>query len=173
METLVWHENDRPFSEAFQDHFFSSADGRAECGHVFIAANRLIERWQAGGSFAIGELGFGTGLNFCETYRRWKAARRPHARLTFTSFELFPMAASEIARALARWPEIAEERDALTALWPDKPQGIVTIDIDRQTRLMVFCGDALESLPLQTGASMRGFWMASHHRAIPKCGRRN
>ncbi|WP_354435463.1 tRNA (5-methylaminomethyl-2-thiouridine)(34)-methyltransferase MnmD [Martelella mangrovi] len=145
-EALVWHENDMPFSPAFQDHFYSKADGRAECGHVFIAANRLPGRWQAGGTFSIGELGFGTGLNFCETWRQWKTLRRPDAHLSFTSFERFPMQADEIARALSRWPEIADERDALVSCWPDAPHGAITIDVDQQTRLIVRCDDALTAL---------------------------
>lgn len=145
-QALTWQEGDRPYSEAFQDHFFSKADGRAECGHVFIDANRLSERWQAGGLFCIGELGFGTGLNFCETYRRWKADRRPDGQLSFTSFELYPMTGAEIGRALAHWPEIADEREALVARWPEQPQGTVTLELDAQTRLTVICGDALERL---------------------------
>ncbi len=148
---LSWHENDMPFSNAFQDHFYSRADGRAECGHVFIAANRLPERWQAGGTFAIGELGFGTGLNFCETFRQWKRRRPAGARLSFTSFELYPMTSAEIDRALSHWPEIADERHALLSRWPDAPSAAVEIEIDPQTRLVVHCGDALTSLAACAG----------------------
>ncbi|WP_180898513.1 tRNA (5-methylaminomethyl-2-thiouridine)(34)-methyltransferase MnmD [Martelella soudanensis] len=144
--TVTWDDGDRPFSEAFQDHFFSEADGRAECGHVFIDANRLGERWRAGGPFRIGELGFGTGLNFCETLRQWKALRRPDGHLGFTSFELFPMTKADIDRALSHWPEIAAERQALVAQWPAHPAGVITIEPDAQTRLTVICGDALEAL---------------------------
>ena len=143
---VTWHDDDRPFSEAFQDHYFSKADGRAECGHVFIDANRLGERSQAGGLFRIGELGFGTGLNFCETFRRWKTLRRPDGHLSFTSFELFPMGKADIDRALSHWPEIAAERAALTTAWPERPEGVITIDADQQTRLTVICADALASL---------------------------
>ena len=130
-DEITWEDDDRPFSKAFQDHFFSKADGRAECGHVFIEANRLAERWQAGGTFTIGELGFGTGLNVCETFRQWKALRKDDGRLSFTSFELYPMTKTEIARALSHWPEIEAERQALTAQWPEAPEGVVTIDLDQ------------------------------------------
>ncbi|TNB47591.1 tRNA (5-methylaminomethyl-2-thiouridine)(34)-methyltransferase MnmD [Martelella lutilitoris] len=145
-ETLAWHENDMPFSNAFQDHFYSKADGRAECNHVFIAANRLTERWQAGGNFAIGELGFGTGLNFCETLRQWKRLRPAAARLCFTSFERYPLKSAAIDRALSHWPELAEERRALVSRWPDEPSDRIEIDFDPQTRLVVHCSDALASL---------------------------
>lgn len=143
---LSWHDGDMPFSTAFGDHFYCQTDGRLECSHVFLAGNGLPDRWREAERFAIGELGFGTGLNACETWRQWKEHRRPGTRLDFISFELFPMKAEEIDRALSRWPEIEAERRSLVARWPAEPSGIVQIDLDDQTRLRVVCGDALESL---------------------------
>ncbi|QGG91353.1 tRNA (5-methylaminomethyl-2-thiouridine)(34)-methyltransferase MnmD [Agrobacterium sp. MA01] len=143
---LAWHDGDMPFSTAFGDHFYCQTDGRLECGHVFLAGNGLPDRWRNADDFTIGELGFGTGLNACETWRQWKEHRDPGAYLHFVSFELFPMQAEEIDRALARWPEIDAERQALVSLWPTAPSGVVEIDLDDQTRLSVVCGDALENL---------------------------
>lgn len=143
---LTWHDGDMPYSTAFGDHFYCQTDGRLECGHVFLAGNGLPERWQNATEFRIGELGFGTGLNAAETWRQWKIHRRPGSHLHFVSFELHPMQASDIDRALSRWPEIDAERKALVALWPNEPKGQVTIDLDDQTRLTVVCGDARESL---------------------------
>lgn len=137
-----------PYSAEFGDHFYCRTDGRLECGHVFLDGNGLLARWADGGAFAIGELGFGTGLNFCETVRQWRTHRKPDAHLHFTSFERFPMRADEIGRALGQWPEIAREREELLSQWPASPQaGLdIAIELDRQTRLTVICGDALERL---------------------------
>ena len=148
IQTLDWNDGDMPYSREFGDHFYCQTDGRLECGHTFLAGNGLPERWSpASGmpppSFRIGELGFGTGLNFCETWRQWKLVRRPGAKLHFTSFELYPMKRDEIDRALSRWPEIDAERMALAAAWPDEPAGHVVIEADDQTRLTVVCGPAL------------------------------
>ncbi len=147
---LDWHDGDMPYSQEFGDHFYCRTDGRLECGHVFLAGNRLPERWREtqspAGDFRIGELGFGTGLNLCETWRQWKLAAQPGRRLHFTSFELYPMKRDEIGRALSRWPEIDTERTALMAAWPDDPAGHVTIDIDAQTRLTVVCGAAFDGV---------------------------
>eukprot|EP01035_Chromulina_nebulosa_P069166 gene69166-94794_t len=55
---LEWMEGDMPYSTAFGDHFYCRADGRAECGHVFLAGNGLPDRWDENSAFAIGELGF-------------------------------------------------------------------------------------------------------------------
>lgn len=145
-QRLSWREGDMPYDERFGDHFYCQTDGRLECGHVFLAGNGLPARWQTGGDFAIGELGFGTGLNACETFRQWKAARGETGRLSFTSFELYPMAGDAIDRALSHWPEIDAERRALLALWPENPRGSVVLDLDPQTRLTIVCGDALTSL---------------------------
>ncbi len=135
-----------PYSEAFGDHFYCQTDGRLECGHVFLAGNGLPERWISPGRSEIGELGFGTALNFCETWRQWKETRQADGHLTFTSFELFPMARDDIDRALSHWPELDAERRALTALWPDEPAGIIEIDMDLQIRLRVVCGKALDGV---------------------------
>lgn len=149
-QTLDWNDGDMPYSREFGDHFYCQTDGRLECGHTFLAGNGLPERWSQPVSpdkdFLIGELGFGTGLNFCETWRQWKLARQPDARLHFMSFELFPMQRDEIDRALSRWPEIDVERKALTALWPDSPSGHVTLQLDTQTKLTVVCGPALDGV---------------------------
>jgi tRNA U34 5-methylaminomethyl-2-thiouridine-forming methyltransferase MnmC len=143
---LEWREGDMPYSQAFGDHFYSTADGRLECGHVFLAGNDLQQRWQTARNFRIGELGFGTGLNLCETWRQWQQARILGAHLDFVSFELFPMQAAELDRALSHWPQIEAERRALVAAWPETPAGHVRLALDAQTTLTVVCGPALQGV---------------------------
>ncbi|MCO6185116.1 tRNA (5-methylaminomethyl-2-thiouridine)(34)-methyltransferase MnmD [Rhizobium sp. L1K21] len=148
-QPLEWHEGDMPYSTTFGDHFYCRTDGRAECDHVFIDANHLHERWAAGGECVIGELGFGTGLNFCETWRQWSAFQGTtptHGSLHFISFELFPMDRESIKRALIQWPILEHERERLAAAWPDTPSGIVSLEFDDNVRLSVICGDALSNL---------------------------
>jgi tRNA U34 5-methylaminomethyl-2-thiouridine-forming methyltransferase MnmC len=145
-QPLEWRDGDMPYSSAFGDHFYCQTDGRLECGHVFMEGNALPDRWRHGKDFLIGELGFGTALNFCETWRQWKLHRVPGARLHFMSCELYPMLGQEIDRALSRWPEIDSERQVLVAKWPIDPNGVVTVDLDDQTRLSVVCGEAMDGL---------------------------
>lgn len=135
-----------PYSREFGDHFYCRTDGRLECGHVFLAGNGLPERWVSVGAFTIGELGFGTGLNFCETWRQWKATAAKSGTLHFVSFERFPMQAEEISRALSHWPEIDAERLALVERWPATNDGRIEIDFGDGVRLSVICGAALEGL---------------------------
>ncbi|MCO3719099.1 bifunctional tRNA (5-methylaminomethyl-2-thiouridine)(34)-methyltransferase MnmD/FAD-dependent 5-carboxymethylaminomethyl-2-thiouridine(34) oxidoreductase MnmC, partial [Pseudomonas aeruginosa] len=64
---LDWDENGQPLSRAFGDVYFSRHSGLNETRHVFLATNRLAERFAALGDgevLCIGETGFGTGLNF-------------------------------------------------------------------------------------------------------------
>ncbi|WEX86015.1 tRNA (5-methylaminomethyl-2-thiouridine)(34)-methyltransferase MnmD [Sinorhizobium garamanticum] len=152
-QNLEWHEGDMPYSMEFGDHFYCRIDGRLECGHVFLSGNRLPQRWQTAERFVIGELGFGTGLNFCETWRQWKQTRTATGQLHFISFERFPMPAADIDRALSHWPEISDERQTLIASWPEIPDGHVDLDFTDGVRLTVVCGPALESL----GASEHRF----------------
>ena len=56
------------------------------------------------------------------------------------------MRSEEIDRALSRWPEIDAERQALVAVWPEEPRGIVTLTLDAQTRLSVVCGPAIDGV---------------------------
>ena len=145
-QPLEWRDGDMPYSPAFGDHFYCQTDGRLECSHVFLDGNGLPQRWRDRKNFLIGELGFGTALNFCETWRQWKTTRQPGAVLHFMSFELFPMQAAEIDRALSRWPQIDAERQALVAVWPTSPQGTVSLELDEQTHLTVACGPAYEGV---------------------------
>lgn len=140
-----WHDNDVPFCPRFGDFYYSREDGRAETAHVFIGGNRLRERWPAMKACVIGELGFGTGLNFLETVRRWRELAPAGARLEFVSFERHPLDADDMARALARWPELAEQAARLAGLWNDEPPMLDTA-FAPDVRLTVHFGDANEIL---------------------------
>ena len=66
-----------PVSNQFDDIYFSTADALAETEYVFLAGNRLWERWQQSQAerFIIAETGFGSGLNFFATialFRRFR-----------------------------------------------------------------------------------------------------
>lgn len=141
-DKLSWHDGDMPFSETFGDHFYSRADGRSESRHVFVDGNRIPERWQTASDFTIGELGFGTGLNFLETWRLWRASRSPDQVLRFVTFEGFPMPAADIRRAISAWPELATLSEQLAGKWPTLgPEG-QSWRMDEQTTLEVIVGDA-------------------------------
>jgi len=107
MPDLRW-EDGVPVSAEFDDPYYSRADGLAETQHVFLDGNGLPDRWTTGKSFHIGELGFGTGLNFCAAWQAWEASGAT-GRLHFTSFELHPLNADAIDEALRVWPGVGSD----------------------------------------------------------------
>jgi tRNA 5-methylaminomethyl-2-thiouridine biosynthesis bifunctional protein len=122
---LLWQDG-HPVSRRFGDVYFARDSGIAETRHVFLAGNRLPERWAAlapGARFTIGETGFGTGLNFCAAWQLWDNAAPPDAVLRYVSVERFPLAPDELARALAMWPELAPFATALHAQYDDLAPG--------------------------------------------------
>ncbi len=137
---ITWQEQDLPFSTVFGDSYYSHADGRAECAHVFVAGNSLPDRWAGKDKFVIGELGFGTGLNFLETWATWRQYRKKDQCLTFVSMEGFPMAAAQARQALTRWSELNPLTECLLRQWRYLGQGPVMMD--DQTRLDVIFEEA-------------------------------
>lgn len=146
MSDLEWREGNLPVSKQFDDAYFSMEDGRAETAHVFIKGNRLDERWPHMQNCTVAELGFGTGLNFLETVRQWRALRAQRAMLQFISFERFPLPPSEMRRAHAQWPELHALSRELLEIWNP---GLSKMDARMScgTRLTVHFGDANTLLP--------------------------
>src|SRR5215510_5197661 len=111
-----------PISRRFGDVYFARGSGVAETRHVFLDGNNLRERWgrlAPHDQFCVGETGFGTGLNFACAWQLWDIVAPSTARLHFLSLERYPLPASDIARTLAIWPELARYRDALLRQWSD------------------------------------------------------
>lgn len=63
-KTLTWENDTIPRSVQFDDTYYSKAGGLRETQYVFINGNRQPERWPNMPLCTIGELRFGTGLNF-------------------------------------------------------------------------------------------------------------
>ncbi len=143
-DPICFDENDLPFSEIYGDHYYSRNDGRAECAHVFLAGNGLPTRWGEVDHFTIGELGFGTGLNFLETWATWQRTRKPNQQLRFISVEAHPIDAETAKRALSPWPELHELGNKVLCKWDDI---FSETQMDEQTTLHVFLGKADKMLP--------------------------
>lgn len=145
---LSWTDGEVPVSTRFDDPYFSLENGLAETAHVFLSGNDLPARFRDG--FRVAELGFGTGLNFLATLRAWRAAGAP-GRLSFTSFEAFPMARPDMARALAAFPDLGVEAEALLAVWADL--GPIPCEVRDGVNLTLIVGDARSTLPAWDGAA--------------------
>lgn len=92
---LRW-DGSRPVS-LDQGDIYHDADGRGEAVRVFVAPARLDERFATAAGFTIGELGFGTGLNFAVAAERFLS--RSGGRLHYIAFEHAPPSSGNMARA--------------------------------------------------------------------------
>lgn len=160
---LAWEDETVPRSVQFDDTYYSKADGLSETKYVFIQGNKLPEQWRNIQNCTIGELGFGTGLNFLVTAQEWQIFHKDdtnskNAKLHFISFEQFPITAAQMRKALSRWPHIKKAAECLAEAWDDAldkqeniANGPVTIEYAKNILLTVYMGDANILLPtLQT-----------------------
>ena len=143
---LDWRDGIVPVSRRFDDPYFSLADGLAETRHVFLDGNGLPARLRDG--FHVAELGFGTGLNLLALWLCWQGAGAP-GEVRFTSFEAYPMAAEEMARALAAFPEAAAVAGPMLVQWAAGARVITLPGL----RAEIILGDARETVPRWAGVA--------------------
>ena len=134
-----------PFSETYQDVYFSKQGGLAETRHVFIEHNQLTQRW-AGQSeddhFCIAETGFGTGLNFLAAVDAWQASAEKPRQLIYLSAEQHPLTRSSLQQAHHHFPELAPWAQRLQQLWGNFRPGMHCLDFAPGVSLWLMLGDA-------------------------------
>lgn len=131
---LIWRDGGIPVSTRFDDPYFSMQSGLDETRHVFLRGNDLPARARPG--FRIAELGFGTGLNLLAT-----AAIVTEGPVHYTSFEAFPMAPDDMARALSAFPEL--DAADLIAAWTHEARCFTLGALEVE----IIVGDARQTLP--------------------------
>lgn len=139
---IKFDENDVPISTDFDDIYYSKQDGIEETDYVFVRHNALRDRWLnlpdvAGQAFHIVETGFGTGLNFLVAWHnlRYVNKLRLHPiSLTFTSFEKFPVAQSDLKIALKNWPKLWFECRELIANYPSEFGAEATLNLSESKK---------------------------------------
>ncbi len=143
---LDWGEGNSPRSFLFDDIYFAS-DGQAESRHVFLAGNDLPARFAKRRQFTIGEIGFGTGLNFLVAWDAWARAQKPaNARLHFLSVEKHPLAPDDMAKAHSAWSALEKKAARLRAVLPLAFPGVFQCAVDDDVLLTLIYGDALNAL---------------------------
>lgn len=136
-------------SNQFDDTYYSKSDGQAETRHVYLNGNNLPERWKSAASLSIGELGFGTGLNFLETVSLWKLNGNPNGHLNYISYEQYPLTKADITKALSQWSSLKDLGGQLVAIW-EPSAGTFQIEFSQHISLTIVFGDANDELPKQT-----------------------
>ena len=114
---------------------------------MFLQGCHLRQAWRDVACFTLGELGFGTGLNFLATWHLWRESRNPDAVLHYVTTEAFLMAACDAARAHAHWPELFDLSARLIAQWPVRAYGVQRIwFLEDSICLTILVGDAAQTL---------------------------
>ncbi|MGB3625328.1 MAG: tRNA (5-methylaminomethyl-2-thiouridine)(34)-methyltransferase MnmD [Henriciella sp.] len=145
---LSWKEDGTPVDERVGDVYFSRHDGLEEARTVFMKGCGLPQRWEGRDRFTIGELGFGTGLNFLAVWQTWRQTRQPGQWLHFVSFEGYPLDAEDAAKALSAWPALADLSEKLIAKWPQRARGVQRLVWpDEALTLTLHTGEISETLP--------------------------
>jgi tRNA 5-methylaminomethyl-2-thiouridine biosynthesis bifunctional protein len=148
-EEIDWRDG-QPWSRRYGDVYFSREGGLGQARHVFLAGNRLPERFAAlpaNAHFTIAETGFGTGLSFLGAWQLFEQVAPASAQLHFLSTERHPLAPAQLAAALALWPELAGRAAALCAQMIALPPGWHRcMFAGGRVRLTLLIGDACETL---------------------------
>lgn len=150
---LEWTEEGVPWSIPFDDVYFSRQSGPGETEHVFLGGNGLPERWLDRETFSIGELGFGTGLNFFVTVKRFLETSKASAQLLFHSCEKYPLTADDMRRAISLFPEYEPYAKEFLAMHSGRAvPGYQILRLNEgRVRLALYLGDVLDFLRSLTG----------------------
>ena len=123
--TISWETNGTPYSEESRDIYYSKSNGIDESNYYFLNSNNLHNRLKThtGDRFYIGELGFGSGLNFLITWLMWSNAPDPKPKLSYCAAELNPMSPEDLKKANKQWPQLSHLYSELIEKYPAAIKG--------------------------------------------------
>ncbi len=158
---INWDDRGTPHSEQYGDRYYSSESGIEESRHVFLAGNRLADRWGElgpGQSFTICETGFGTGLNLLATAHLWSEIAPASAQLHFISTELHPLKRDDLHAALAAWPTLEGFSTQLLDRYPSLTPGFHRFDLVDTIRVTLIFDDVGRALEQLCPTLVPEFW---------------
>ncbi len=151
---LDWSRPGTPAATDFGDIYFSTDGGLAETETVFLHGCGLPSGWQDRERFVIGELGFGSGLNFLASWKLWDETKSPQSRLHFISIEKFPFDEAQLEKALSAWPALSFYSKKMIAAWPGRVKGFHRLHFGDVTLTLIHddIAPALDALDATTDA---------------------
>ena len=148
--SVSWLDSGLPYSNQFDDVYFSRDDEMAESQHVFLEANNLLQRWQTSSdstqAFTLAEIGFGSGLNFLLVWKLWRNCDQRPQQLNYLGFEKHPLRFSDLERLYRQWPTLRPLSEQLLAMYPDHSAGCHRLCLPENVYLNLYYGDAYEQL---------------------------
>lgn len=141
-------------SRQYHDIYYQSGQGFAESDHTFIHANHLPQRFaNTDTTFTIGEIGFGSGLNFINSAQHF-LKHNHSAILYYCSVEKHPIERQTLETLQRDWP-LSDLRQRLYHDYPDNHPGFHYLKPHPRIRLLLLLGEAqtmLDSLQAQVNA---------------------
>ena len=146
-EEYSWTEKGTLFSNTYDDVFFHDGDGLEESDYVFLQGNNFSKR-MAAQDLIIGELGFGTGLNFLLSWQKWQETGKKNGRrLTFVSCEKHPLSVELLDKSHSHFPQLKKYASQLRELWPPVQTGFHLLEFEEgKVALLLLFGDCYQSL---------------------------
>ncbi|MFT6093392.1 MAG: tRNA 5-methylaminomethyl-2-thiouridine biosynthesis bifunctional protein [Pseudohongiellaceae bacterium] len=147
---LDWADEANPRSIKFDDIYYSTAGAAAESAHVFLNGTALTARWQnckeKSPVYSIAEIGFGSGLNFLNTWQLWQQSTQKPNRLHYIAFEKYPLKKTDLERLLSNWPSLSSQVTELLKHYPEHGCISHRLPIAADITLDLHFGDALRRL---------------------------
>ena len=145
---IQWRQG-MPYSLDYEDFYWSLPNGLAESFYVFLQQNDLPSRWNnlkaADQSFSIGELGFGTGINFLNCCELWLKTAPNNCTLYYFSAEPVPLKTADLAKVFEQFPSLSAHGQALIDSYPPAVKGFHSIELyEGRINLCLMFGDAQE-----------------------------
>jgi tRNA 5-methylaminomethyl-2-thiouridine biosynthesis bifunctional protein len=139
---------------------YASADGAlAQAAHVFLRANGLPERWQAGRSFVLLETGFGAGINFLATWQAFRSHAPEPCRLHYLAVEKHPFSRDDLQSIWARTQHGRLPVDEVLERYPPLIAGMHRLHLDDgRVSLTLIFGDVEAVLP-EVDARVDAFYL--------------
>tara|TARA_R110000824_G_scaffold288508_2_gene476564 strand:- start:133516 stop:135528 length:2013 start_codon:yes stop_codon:yes gene_type:complete len=149
--SISWNETGKPFSNDYQDIYYSKSDALAESSFVFLEANQLASRWKElkEHNFILGECGFGGGLNFLNTCRLWCQSAPSDSTLHYLACELHPFIKTDLQLLHQAYPELQAYSEVLLSSYPPLYPGIHQRELiikEHRIVLTLAIGDATQML---------------------------
>lgn len=158
---LAFASDGTPYSELYDDVYYTRSGGLGQARHVFLGGNGLPERWRGRERFTIVETGFGLGLNFLTTWAAWQDDAQRCRRLHFVSFEKHPFSAADLTILYAQpsLMPLAPLAKQLLKQWPLLTPGFHRLYFaDESVVLTLVFGDAATTFA-QLSAQADAFYL--------------
>lgn len=147
-----------PLAPDYGDVYHPAAGALVQARHVFLAGNRLPQRWAGRECFVILETGFGLGNNFLAAWDVWRNDPQRCERLVFVSIEKHPLSREDLLRAHASSP-LADLATQLQSAWPLRTPNLHPLDFENgRVQLLLGFGD-VALLLRQLMASVDAFFL--------------